>query len=91
MHNQITSRQKQILHYIVQHIEMRGYPPTIREIGEAVNLRSTSTVHAHLCNLEDAGLIKRDAGLTRAIRPLLENIQNRSWFIGLGLSQKDIA
>ena len=68
MNNKITSRQKQILQFIIQHIEMRGYPPTVREIGAAVNISSTSTVHAHLCNLEDAGLIERDAGLTRAIK-----------------------
>lgn len=70
MHKDITPRQRQILQYIVQHIDMRGYPPTVREIGEAVNLSSSSTVHAHLRTLEDAGLIKRDAVLTRAIKPL---------------------
>lgn len=70
MHKEITTRQRQILQYIVQHIDMRGYPPTVREIGEAVNLSSSSTVHAHLRTLEDAGLIKRDAVLTRAIKPL---------------------
>jgi len=47
---------------------MHGYPPTVREIGEAVNLSSSSTVHAHLKNLEDKGLIRRDAILTRAIQ-----------------------
>ncbi|MHB1000427.1 MAG: transcriptional repressor LexA [Armatimonadota bacterium] len=70
MHKEITSRQRQILQFIVQHIEMRGYPPTVREIGEAVNLSSSSTVHAHLRSLEEAGLIQRDAVLTRAIKPL---------------------
>lgn len=70
MHKEITPRQRQILQYIVQHIDMRGYPPTVREIGEAVNLSSSSTVHAHLRSLEDAGMIGRDAVLTRAIRPL---------------------
>ena len=63
----ISYRQRQILQCIVQHIELHGYPPTVREIGEAVNLTSSSTVYAHLRNLERAGLIKRDAGLTRAI------------------------
>lgn len=52
----------------MQHIETHGYPPTVREIGEAVNLSSSSTVHAHLRNLEEAGHIKRDAVLTRAIK-----------------------
>lgn len=70
MQKEITSRQRQILQCILQHIEARGYPPTVREIGEAVNLSSTSTVHAHLRTLEHAGLIKRDAVLTRAIRLL---------------------
>ena len=65
---ELTPRQRQILEYILQHIEMYGYPPTVREIGEAVKLSSSSTVHAHLKNLEDAGLIRREAVLTRAIK-----------------------
>lgn len=68
MHKEMTPRQRQILQFILQHIEARGYPPTVREIGEAVNLSSSSTVHAHLRSLEDAGLIRRDAVLTRAIK-----------------------
>ena len=70
MRKEITSRQRQILHFILQHIEARGYPPTVREIGVAVNLSSSSTVHAHLRALEATGLIKRDAVLTRAIKLL---------------------
>lgn len=70
MPREITPRQRQILQYILQHIDARGYPPTVREIGEAVSLSSSSTVHAHLRTLEDAGLIKRDAVLTRAIKLL---------------------
>jgi len=66
----LTPRQRQILHFILQHIEAKGYPPTVREIGEAVNLSSSSTVHAHLCSLEEAGFIQRDAVLTRAIKLL---------------------
>lgn len=68
MQKELSHRQRQILDYIVQHIEMHGYPPTVREIGEAVNLSSSSTVHAHLRNLEELGLIRREAVLTRAIR-----------------------
>ena len=64
----MTPRQRQILQFILQHIESKGYPPTVREIGEAVSLSSSSTVHAHLRSLEDAGLIRRDAVLTRAIK-----------------------
>ncbi len=70
MTKQLTPRQRQILQYILQHIDLKGYPPTVREIGEAVSLSSSSTVHAHLRSLEDAGLIKRDAVLTRAIKLL---------------------
>lgn len=68
MEKELSHRQRQILDYIMQHIETHGYPPTVREIGEAVNLSSSSTVHAHLRNLEEAGHIKRDAVLTRAIK-----------------------
>jgi repressor LexA len=68
LRNELTQRQRQILQYICQHIEMHGYPPTVREIGEAVNLSSSSTVHAHLRNLQEKGLIRRDAVLTRAIK-----------------------
>lgn len=64
----ISPRQKQILSYIGQHTEAHGYPPTVREIGTAVNLSSSSTVHAHLKTLEEQGLIQRDAVLTRAIK-----------------------
>lgn len=70
MMKQVTPRQRQILQCILQHIDLKGYPPTVREIGEAVNLSSSSTVHAHLKSLEDSGLIKRDAILTRAIKLL---------------------
>ena len=64
----LSSRQKRILDYISQHIDDKGYPPTVREIGEAVGLRSSSTVHGHLKALEAQGHILRDAALTRAIR-----------------------
>ena len=64
----LSSRQNQILAFITQHVEAHGYPPTVREIGTAVNLSSSSTVHAHLKSLEEQGLIQRDAVLTRAIK-----------------------
>ncbi len=70
MRKEITSRQRQILQFILQHIDAKGYPPTVREIGESVGLSSSSTVHAHLRALEESGLIKRDAVLTRAIKLL---------------------
>jgi len=68
MDRELSPRQRQILQYIVQHTDAHGYPPTVREIGEAVGLSSSSTVHAHLKNLEQLGHIRRDAVLTRAIR-----------------------
>jgi repressor LexA len=64
----ISPRQRNILSFIKQHIEEHGYPPTVREIGEAVSLSSSSTVHAHLKALEEKGMIRRDAVLTRAIQ-----------------------
>jgi repressor LexA len=64
----MSNRQRLILSYIKQHIDDHGYPPTVREIGEAVKLSSSSTVHAHLKALEDKGMIQREAVLTRAIK-----------------------
>ena len=64
----ISNRQKQILSYIQQHMDAHGYPPTVREIGSAVSLSSSSTVHAHLKTLQEHGHIERDAVLTRAIK-----------------------
>ena len=64
----ISTRQKQILNYIQHHMDAHGYPPTVREIGTAVNLSSSSTVHAHLKTLQEQGHIERDAVLTRAIK-----------------------
>lgn len=66
----LTPRRKQILEFIQRHISRYGYPPTVREIGEAVSLTSPSTVHAHLRRLQQAGLIAREKMLTRAIRPV---------------------
>lgn len=76
MQRELSHRQRQILQYIIQHTQMHGYPPTVREIGEAVNLSSSSTVHAHLRALEQAGLIRRDASLTRAIQIVAGNVES---------------
>lgn len=59
--------QSRILAYIEQEIRTRGYAPSVREIGEAVGLKSTSTVHGHLMRLEKKGLLHRDAMKPRAI------------------------
>jgi repressor LexA len=63
----LTDRQQQIWDYLVSYVDEHGYPPTVREIGEAVGLASPSTVHAHLANLERAGLLRRDPTKPRAL------------------------
>jgi len=63
----LTERQQEIWQFLVQYVDDHGYPPTVREIGEAVGLASPSTVHAHLANLERAGLLRRDPTKPRAI------------------------
>jgi repressor LexA len=63
----LTGRQREIFDYVSEYVHERGYPPTVREIGEAVGLASPSTVHAHLANLERAGLLKRDPTKPRAL------------------------
>jgi repressor LexA len=64
--------QRRILEFIKKEIELKGYPPSVREICEAVNLKSTSTVHGHLEQLEKRGLIRRDSTKPRAME-VLEN------------------
>lgn len=64
---QLTARQQQILTHILETVNERGYPPAIREIGEAVGLSSPSTVHSHLSALVKAGYIRRDPSKPRAI------------------------
>src|SRR5437879_12740048 len=63
----VTARQRRILEFIRRKVQDRGYPPTVREIGEAVGLTSSSSVHAQLANLERAGLLKKDPTKPRAM------------------------
>jgi repressor LexA len=63
----LSDRQRQIVDFLRKYVDSHGYPPTVREIGEAVGLASPSTVHAHLANLERAGLLRRDPTKPRAI------------------------
>ena len=63
----LSERQQQVLEYIKQTVESRGYPPSVREIGEAVGLSSPSSVHAQLNSLVEAGMIKKDPAKPRAI------------------------
>ena len=66
----LTKRQQEIFEFIKKYSARYGYPPTVRDIGKAVGLASSSTVHAHLANLEKAGLLRRDPTKPRAIELL---------------------
>jgi len=68
----LTKRQKEIFDFIGKYAAKTGYPPTVREIGRAVGLHSSSTVHAHLANLEKIGLLRRDPSKPRAIELLFD-------------------
>lgn len=68
--SKVSSRQQAILEFIRNEVRMKGYPPSVREIGEAVGLASSSTVHGHLDRLEKKGLIRRDPTKPRAIEIL---------------------
>ena len=67
MSEALTERQRQILHVIENSMQERGYPPSVREIGEAVGLNSPSTVHNHLATLQKMGFLRRDPTKPRAI------------------------
>jgi len=66
----LTKRQQEIFDFIKRYSSSHGYPPTVRDIGKAVGLASSSTVHAHLANLEKIGLLRRDPSKPRAIEML---------------------
>jgi repressor LexA len=66
----LTKRQREIFDFIKRYCERYGYPPTVRDIGKAVGLASSSTVHQHLANLERIGLLRRDPSKPRAIELL---------------------
>lgn len=72
MTKQLTERQQEILRFIKQETRLKGYPPSVREIGDAVGLSSSSTVHGHLARLEEKGYIRRDPTKPRAIEILDE-------------------
>ncbi len=73
----VSKRQQEILDYIKDEVRKKGYPPSVREIGEAVGLASSSTVHGHLSRLEKKGFIRRDPTKPRAIEVLnLNNAEN---------------
>jgi repressor LexA len=68
----LTKRQQEIFDFIKRYSARHGYPPTVRDIGRAIGLTSSSTVHAHLANLEKIGLLRRDPTKPRAIELLVD-------------------
>jgi repressor LexA len=68
----LTKRQQEIFDYIKRYSGEHGYPPTVRDIGKAIGLTSSSTVHAHLSNLERLGLLRRDPTKPRALELLVD-------------------
>ena len=75
----LTKRQQEIFDFVKRYSARYGYPPTVRDIGKAVGLTSSSTVHAHLSNLERLGLLRRDPSKPRAIELLdraVDNVKN---------------
>ncbi|ADU30657.1 transcriptional repressor, LexA family [Evansella cellulosilytica DSM 2522] len=77
MMTKLSKRQQDILDYIKEEVKEKGYPPSVREIGEAVGLASSSTVHGHLSRLEKKGLIRRDPTKPRAIEVIGLNDEAR--------------
>ena len=71
----LTKRQQEIFDFIKRYVGEHGYPPTVRDIGKAIGLTSSSTVHAHLANLETVGLLRRDPTKPRAIEVLVDKAQ----------------
>ena len=70
---ELTKRQTEILNFIKEYIVSHGYPPTVREIGCALGISSSATIHAHLVNIENKGFIKRQETKNRAIELLVDN------------------
>ena len=68
----LTKRQQEIFEFVKRYVGEHGYPPTVRDIGKAIGLTSSSTVHAHLSNLEKLGVLKRDPTKPRAIEVLVD-------------------
>jgi repressor LexA len=67
----LTKRQQEIFDFVKRYVGEHGYPPTVRDIGKAIGLTSSSTVHAHLANLEKLGVLKRDPTKPRALEVLV--------------------
>jgi len=81
----LTKRQQEIFDFIKRYSARHGYPPTVRDIGKAIGLTSSSTVHAHLANLEKIGLLRRDPTKPRAMEILVDKAKRAVAPAGLPL------
>jgi repressor LexA len=81
----LTKRQQQIFDFIKRYTSEKGYPPTVRDIGQAIGLTSSSTVHAHLANLERLGMLRRDPTKPRAMEVLVDKAKRAIAPAGLPL------
>ncbi|MDQ3933146.1 MAG: transcriptional repressor LexA [Actinomycetota bacterium] len=81
----LTKRQQEIFDFIRRYSSQHGYPPTVRDIGKAIGLTSSSTVHTHLSNLEKIGLLKRDPSKPRALEVLVDQAKKAVGPSGLPL------
>src|SRR5919106_487829 len=81
----LTKRQREIFDFISRYLKQHGYPPTVREIGKAVGLHSSSTVHAHLSKLESLGVVKRDPSKPRALEVMVQRAKKAVRPAGLPL------
>jgi repressor LexA len=79
----LTQRQQEIFDYVKRYVSEHGYPPTVRDIGKAIGLASSSTVHAHLANLEKLGMLRRDPTKPRAIEVLKDKAREVVAPVGL--------
>ena len=79
----LTKRQQEIFDFVKRYVGEHGYPPTVRDIGKAIGLTSSSTVHAHLANLEKLGLLRRDPTKPRAIEVLVDKAKAAVSPVGL--------
>ncbi|GAC1526048.1 MAG: transcriptional repressor LexA [Thermoleophilaceae bacterium] len=86
-----TRRQQEIFDFIKRYSASHGYPPTVRDIGKAIGLTSSSTVHAHLANLEKIGLLRRDPTKPRALELLVEGARKVVGQPGLPLVGRVVA
>ncbi|MCL5073390.1 MAG: transcriptional repressor LexA [Actinobacteria bacterium] len=86
--NELSARHKEILNFIIEKIKESGYPPTVREIAKAVNLKSSATIHAHLSKLQELGFIKKDPSKPRTI--VLNSELMKSKFDQLPISNNTI-